>query len=90
MAGVCQVGDVLGLIDGDVALIGGNLVETGTIVLDRMLAAGGEMVTLVLGEDAPADLADRLQAHVRDGYLAVDTVVYEGRQGSRLLLIGVE
>lgn len=90
MAGVCQAGDVLGLIDGDVAVIGGNLVETGTIVLDRMLAAGGEMVTLVIGAGAPADLADRLEAHVRDCHLAVDTVVYEGGQETCPLLIGVE
>ncbi|MDX3097312.1 DAK2 domain-containing protein [Streptomyces sp. ME01-24h] len=90
MAGVCQAGDVLGLIDGDVAVIGGNLVETGITVLDRMLAAGGEMVTLVIGADAPADLADRLEAHVHDSHLAVDTVVYDGGQETCLLLIGVE
>ncbi|MDX3237041.1 DAK2 domain-containing protein [Streptomyces sp. ME03-5709C] len=90
MAGVCQAGDVLGLIDGDVAVIGGDLVETGVTVLDRMLAAGGEMVTLVIGAGAPADLADRLEAHVRDGHLAVDTVVYDGGQETCLLLIGVE
>jgi DAK2 domain fusion protein YloV len=90
MAGVCQAGDVLGLIDGDVAVIGGNLVETGTIVLDRMLAAGGEMVTLVLGQGAPDDLAERLQAYVRDSHLAVDTVVYGGGQPACPLIIGVE
>lgn len=90
MAGICQAGDVLGLIDGDVAVIGGNLVETGTIVLDRMLAAGGEMVTLVLGAAAPPDLADRIEAHVQAGHIAVDTVVYQGGQQTCPLLIGVE
>jgi DAK2 domain fusion protein YloV len=89
-AGICQAGDILGLIDGDVVVIGGNLVETGAIVLDRMLAAGGEMVTLVLGLGAPPDLADRLEAHVRDSHLAVDTVVYDGGQRACPLLIGVE
>jgi dihydroxyacetone kinase-like predicted kinase len=90
MAGICQAGDVLGLIDGDVAVIGGNLVETGTIVLDRMLAAGGELVTLVLGATAPPDLADRIEAHVQSGHLAVDTVVYQGGHQTCPLLIGVE
>jgi DAK2 domain fusion protein YloV len=89
-AGICQAGDILGLIDGDVAVIGGNLVETGAIVLDRMLAAGGEMVTLVLGSSASPDLAERLETHVRDGYLAVDTVVYHGGEAGCPLLIGVE
>ncbi|MFI0940002.1 DAK2 domain-containing protein [Streptomyces sp. NPDC021020] len=90
MAGVCQAGDVLGLIDGDVAVIGADVAETAARVLDRMLAAGGEMVTLVLGATAPAGLAPRLEAHVRDTHLAVDTVTYEGGQPSCPLLIGVE
>ena len=53
MAGICQAGDVLGLVDGDVAVIGPDLTATAVAVLDRMLAAGGELVTLVLGAEAP-------------------------------------
>ncbi|MEV5317889.1 DAK2 domain-containing protein [Streptomyces sp. NPDC052687] len=89
-AGICQAGDVLGLIDGDVAVIGADVTATARTVLDRMLAAGGELVTIVLGDEAPQSVADRLEARVREAYLAVDTVVYRGgRQGS-LVLIGVE
>ncbi|MFI1798598.1 DAK2 domain-containing protein [Streptomyces sp. NPDC020379] len=90
MAGVCQAGDVLGLIDGDVAVIGTELAGTAETVLDRMLAAGGEMVTLVLGAGVPGSVADRLERHVREGHLAVDTVVYRGGQQAAPLLIGVE
>ncbi|MEW2527148.1 DAK2 domain-containing protein [Streptomyces sp. NPDC047071] len=89
-AGICQAGDVLGLIDGDVAVIGTQVPATAEVVLDRMLAAGGEMVTLVLGEEVSDDVAERLQKHVRDGHLAVDTVLYRGGPQSALLLIGVE
>ncbi|WP_189133825.1 DAK2 domain-containing protein [Wenjunlia tyrosinilytica] len=90
MAGVCQAGDVLGLIDGDVAVIGAEVAATATTLLDRMLAAGGEMVTLVVGATAPEGLAERLEAHVHDHHLAVDTVVYHGGQETCPLLIGVE
>ncbi|MEU9092624.1 DAK2 domain-containing protein [Streptomyces sp. NPDC048428] len=90
MAGICQAGDILGLIDGDVAVIGEDVPETARKVLDRMLAAGGELVTLVLGEDVPGTLADALEEHVREGYLAVDTVVYRGGHQCAPLLIGVE
>ncbi|SES24578.1 DAK2 domain-containing protein [Streptomyces qinglanensis] len=89
-AGICQAGDVLGLVDGDVALIGSGTERVATEVLDRMLAAGGELVTLVLGADAPAGLAAALERHVRECHLAVDTVVHEGRQHEAELLIGVE
>ncbi|MGR4852962.1 DAK2 domain-containing protein [Streptomyces sp. LARHCF252] len=90
MAGICQAGDVLGLIDGDVAVIGADVAATAGTVLDRMLAAGGEMVTLVLGDDAPEAIAEHLEGRVREGYLAVDTVVYRGGRQGALLLIGVE
>lgn len=90
MAGICQAGDLLGLIDGDVAVIGTDLAATAETVLDRMLSAGGELVTLVLGQDVPDTLAERLERYVRDGHLAVDTVVYRGGHQSAPLLIGVE
>jgi DAK2 domain fusion protein YloV len=90
MAGICQAGDVLGLIDGDVAVIGSDIAATAETVLDRMLAAGGEMVTLVLGDEAPDAIATHLETRVRESYLAVDTVVYRGGRQGALLLIGVE
>ncbi|MGA5205905.1 DAK2 domain-containing protein [Streptomyces variegatus] len=90
MAGICQAGDVLGLIDGDVAVIGSDIAVTAETVLDRMLSAGGEMVTLVLGDDVPDTVAEHLEGRVREGYLAVDTVVYRGGRQGALLLIGVE
>ncbi|MFF7287699.1 DAK2 domain-containing protein [Streptomyces griseorubiginosus] len=90
MAGICQAGDVLGLIDGDVAVIGTDVTATAESVLDRMLSAGGELVTLVLGDEAPETVADHLETRVREAYLAVDTVVYRGGRQGAVLLIGVE
>ncbi|MCQ9179517.1 DAK2 domain-containing protein [Streptomyces sp. IBSBF 2953] len=90
MAGICQAGDVLGLVDGDVAVIGSDVTATAETVLNRMLSAGGELVTLVLGDEAPEGVAERLEARVREAYLAVDTVVYRGGRQGALLLIGVE
>ncbi|MEU8469899.1 DAK2 domain-containing protein [Streptomyces sp. NPDC029006] len=89
-AGICQAGDVLGLIDGDVAVIGDDVTATAGTVLDRMLQAGGELVTLVVGDEASETVAGHLEARVRDSYLAVDTVVYRGGRQGALLLIGVE
>ncbi|WP_328301010.1 DAK2 domain-containing protein [Streptomyces sp. NBC_00435] len=89
-AGICQAGDVLGLIDGDVVVIGDGLEETAEAVLARMLGSGGELVTLVLGPEVPDALAERLEAYVQNGHLAVDTVTYRGGRWSAPLLIGVE
>ncbi|MGW5785265.1 DAK2 domain-containing protein [Streptomyces sp. NPDC003757] len=89
-AGICQAGDVLGLIDGDVAVIGADVAQVAATVLDRMLSAGGELVTLVIGDAAPRTVADHLETRVRETHLAVDTVVYRGGRQGALLLVGVE
>jgi dihydroxyacetone kinase-like predicted kinase len=90
MAGQCAAGDVLGLIEGEVSLIGADLVAISQALLDRMLAGGGEMVTLVLGEQAPPELADRLREHITTHWPFVETHVYAGGQPHYPLLVGVE
>jgi uncharacterized protein len=90
MAGVCRPGDVLGIVDGDFAVIGDDLVTVARTVLDRMLGSGGELVTLVTGAGADPALADAVAEHVREGRPEVDTVHYDGGQSRYPLLIGVE
>ena len=90
MAGVCRPGDVLGIVDGDFAVIGDDLVTVARTVLDRMLGSGGELVTLVTGADAQPGLAEAVAAHAREGRPEVDTVQYDGGQPRYPLLIGVE
>jgi len=90
MAGVCQVGDVLGIVDGDFAVIGSDLVEVANTVVDRMLGSGGELVTVVTGADTDKALAEAVVAHVRAARPEVDTVIYDGGQPRYPLLIGVE
>jgi DAK2 domain fusion protein YloV len=89
-AGVCQPGDVLGVIEGDFAIIGTDLRDVAIDVVTRMLAAGGELVTLVIGAGGDEDLADAVTAAVRAGRPVADTVTYAGGQPRYPLLIGVE
>ncbi|GAA4068346.1 DAK2 domain-containing protein [Actinomadura miaoliensis] len=88
--GLCQPGDVLGLIEGDVAMIGADLADVARQVLDRMLSGGGELVTLIAGAHAPAGLAAALEDHLREHRPDVEVVVYDGRQERYPLLVGVE
>ena len=50
--------DVLGVVDGDFAVIGDDPLAVATEVVRRMLAAGGELVTVVTGAHAENGLAD--------------------------------
>ncbi|GAA3474412.1 DAK2 domain-containing protein [Nonomuraea roseola] len=89
-AGMCTPGDVLGMIDGDVAVIGGSLTEVAALIVDRMVAGGGELVTLVTGAGAPVRLAASVEERLAATRPDVEVVVYDGEQGGYPLLIGVE
>jgi dihydroxyacetone kinase-like predicted kinase len=90
-AGWCRPGDALGLIDGDVAVIGAQLPDVAADVVTRMLTGGGELLTLVTGdsEDA-ARLAEAVVARVRTHRLDVEVNVVAGGQPGYPLLLGVE
>ena len=90
VAGRCLAGDVLALVEGEVNLIGKDLRDTAVRLLDRMLAGGGELVTLILGADAGPDLADALSGHLSRSWPFVTTQVYQGDQPHYPLLVGVE
>lgn len=90
MAGVCKPGDVLGLLEGDVAVLGSNGEDVAVELLDRMLRGGGELVTIVTGEQAAPGAGQRLEAHVAKHYPSAQTVVYAGGQPHYPLLLGVE
>jgi uncharacterized protein len=87
-AGRCRPGDVLGSAEGDVLLIGADLPAVARDLLDRLLSGGGELVTLVVGED-PA-LGDAVAGHLAAVHPTVEVVRYEGGAGAVPLLVGVE
>jgi uncharacterized protein len=90
VAGRCQPGDILALVEGEVNLIGKDLEQTSRDLLDRMLAGGGELVTLVVGADGPSGLGDAVAAHITRRWPFVTVQVFAGGQPHYPLLVGVE
>jgi dihydroxyacetone kinase-like predicted kinase len=90
VAGPCRAGDLLGLVDGEVHVIGTDLEDVSRRLLDRMLGGGGELATLVLGADAPDGLDDVLREHVTRAWPFVELHSYAGGQPRYHLLVGVE
>ncbi|WP_432878299.1 DAK2 domain-containing protein [Kribbella sp. CA-245084] len=90
MAGRCRIGDALGVVDGDFALITEDLETAAVAVVDRLLGGGGELLTIVTGRDADPALAEAVERHVRRQRKDVDVMVYDGGQDRYPLLIGVE
>ena len=88
-AGPCRTGDVLGVVHGDFAIVGEDLATVATAVLERLLAGGGELVTLVAGADS-GDLAEHCEEWVGGTHPDVDVMVYDGGQDRYPLLMAVE
>jgi DAK2 domain fusion protein YloV len=89
-AGPCRAGDVLGLIDDDVATIGDDVDAVARELLDRMLIGGGELVTIVVGADAPATLGASLGDYLHATRPAVEMVVHDGGHPAYPVMLGVE
>lgn len=88
--GPCAEGDVLGLVDGDIVVVGSDIAVVARDILTRMLAIGGELVTLVLGAEAGPDLCDDLPAWLAEARPLADVVVYSGGQPLWPIIMGVE
>ena len=89
-AGPCAPGDVLGLIDDEVVLIAPDQPVGALWLASRMLTAGGELVTVLLGDGATVALADELVAQLRRSHPEVDVVVHRGARPGHPVELGVE
>jgi uncharacterized protein len=89
MAGPCEPGDVLGVIEGDFAVVGADLYAVAVEVIDRLIGGGGDLVTLVAG-DGGEELVEQCGGYVEEKHPTVDVVVYAGGQERYPLLVAVE
>jgi len=90
VAGRCRAGDVLALVEGEVHIIGADLGQTCRDLVDRLLGGGGELVTLLLGAQAPPALGDELREHLAARWPFAEVQTYDGGQPHYPLLVGVE
>ncbi|WP_375485503.1 DAK2 domain-containing protein [uncultured Mycobacterium sp.] len=90
-AGPCQPGDGLGIAGDEVLIVAEDIGSAATGLVDLLLAAGGELVTVLLGADADADAVEStLESHVHDHHPGTELVSYRTGHRGDALLIGVE
>ncbi|KUI42631.1 dihydroxyacetone kinase [Mycobacterium sp. IS-1590] len=89
-AGMCKPGDGLGISGDEVLIVGDDLVAAGAGLIDLLLAAGGELVTVLTGTGVDEGVAAALAEHVHDRHLGAELVTYHTGHRGDALLIGVE
>jgi DAK2 domain fusion protein YloV len=89
-AGTCQPGDGLGISGDEVLIVGKDITEAGAGLIDLLLAAGGELVTVLTGAGVDASVGEALAQHVHREHLGIELVTYHTDHRGDALLIGVE
>jgi uncharacterized protein len=74
----------------EVLVVRRDVGATARRLLDLLLAAGGELVTVLLGEGVDQHVGANLEAHVRRHHLGAELVTYRTGHRGDALLIGVE
>ncbi len=89
-AGPCNPGDVLGLVDGDIVAVSGDIQEAVRAILAGMLAIGGELVTVVFGAEEEDVQRRELVEWLERTFPLVEVVALDGGQPLWPVIVGVE
>lgn len=89
-AGICQAGDVLGWIDGEVVHIGHGLLSVTLTLVDRLLGVGAELVTVLVDAAAHPGVGEIVRQHVLDRSPYTEVCVYDVTLAGHPLVLGVE
>lgn len=88
--GNIQEGDFLGIWEGRIETVGADLLATSRDLLTRMLTHGGDMVTLLYGEDVTPNQIQELTHFLAQNYPDVECEVHYGGQPLYYFLFSVE
>ncbi|WNG94685.1 DAK2 domain-containing protein [Mycobacterium sp. ITM-2016-00318] len=89
-AGTCRPGDGLGIAGDEVLIVADDLTAAGAGMIDLLLVAGGELVTVLSGAGVEPAVGEALQRHVHNEHLGIELVTYATGHRGDALLIGVE
>ena len=78
------------MVDGEVVVIGQDLVVVGADVVARLLVDGGELLTVITGADGGPELSAAVAASAHLGYPDLEVNIIDGGQTTYPLLLGVE
>ena len=90
-AGQVTEGDWIGIVRGDgIVAIAGTLTSASTQLLDHLIGASGELLTIITGSDATPAQTDQISAWVSEHRPDVAIEVHAGGQPLYPYLFGVE
>ncbi|MFV8052879.1 DAK2 domain-containing protein [Mycobacterium sp. 48b] len=89
-AGTCKPGDGLGIAGDEVLIVGPDITTAAAGLIDLLMVAGGELITVLTGDGVDVTVGQELKAHVHREHLGAELVTYHTGHRGDALLIGVE
>ncbi len=89
-AGTCEPGDGLGIAGDEVLVVERDIAAAAAALIDLLLTAGGELVTVLIGAGVDTQVGEGLAEHVRRTHLGIEFASYHTGHRGDALLIGVE
>lgn len=89
-AGACHPGDGLAISGDEVLIVARDVTTAGAGLIDLLLGAGGELVTVLTGDGVDPAVGAALRDHVHQHHLGAELVTYHTGHRGDALLIGVE
>jgi uncharacterized protein len=85
-----EPGGFVGILGDQVVVSNRDALAASRELVARLLVAGGELVTVLLGQDAPDGFAEVLIEQLCAAHPKVEMMCYAGDVPQRVLLVGVE
>lgn len=82
--------DIIGLLDGEIAMAGQDITKTTISLLDKMIDEDSEIVTILYGQEIKEDQAQGIASYIEDNYPDLDVEVHPGGQPLYYYIISVE
>jgi DAK2 domain fusion protein YloV len=83
-------GNIMGIMDGNISMVGENIADVTKQLLDRMLEDGGEIVTVFYGSDAAKEDTESIRAYLQEKHNDVDVELLFGGQPLYYYILSVE
>ncbi len=89
--GPIVTGDWMGIVKGDgIAAVAGSVVDASTLLLTKLLAGDGELLTIIVGSGADPATTAAIEAWMADEHADVQIELHQGGQPLYPYLFGVE
>ena len=85
-----SAGDIMGLVDGELQVVGKEIDDVALKVLDQIVRPTNELITLFSGEEINQDEAESLLAVIETRFPHCDVELHQGGQPMNYYLIAID